>query len=284
MVKLSTEQKIAIELGVRERKGLIKAAKRAAKRALSSNGKYHDTIIAGDSGVGKTFNITRELDNLELDYYQMTGNSSIFGFMGNLLYLHSCKPAGQKLVVFLDDCDFLFEPKNINILKNLTATNPSDRKFEYSKKVEPKQFTEAQQNVLDNYLKDGLHGLTIPCDEFIFIISSNFVLPDATQVEGMTNSQKQKYQDFEAIRGRTKAYDLQLSKQEKWGWLYDVGINDGALDMIDSEQDKLYLLDWLWSNWERMKETSVRTIEKMGYEMVEDPEDYKDYWEIDYLK
>ena len=61
------------------------------------------------------------------------------GLMGSLLYLHSQKPKGQKMVIFLDDCDFLFEPKNINILKNLTATSESrDRMFQYTKAVNAK--------------------------------------------------------------------------------------------------------------------------------------------------
>lgn len=285
MNRLTIEQLEAIELGQLKRKGLLVASRRAAKRALNTDvKKYLDTLISGDSGIGKTFNITRELDKVGVNYYQMTGNSSIFGFMGNLMLLHATKPKGERLVIFLDDCDFLLEPKNLNITKNLTATNPSDRKFEYSMKVMEKNFTEAQQSVLPNYLKDGEHGLIIPCDDFIFIISSNIVLPDETMTDTMSDSAKLKYQHYSAIRGRMKPYEIELGKESKWGWLYDVAMNDGALDMLKSDEDKLELLNFVWDNWGRMKETSIRTIEKMGYDRLEDDEDYADFWEIDYLK
>mgnify|MGYP003654790282 FL=1 len=283
MNKLTTNQKVAIELGMRQRKGLIRQTIRMAKKVKSTTAKYVDQLIAGPSGTGKSFNILKTLRSQGLQFFEMTGNASIFGFMGNLLYLHSQKPNGKKLVIFLDDCDFLFEPKNINILKNLTATDPQDRKFQYTKAVNEKQFSDAQQHVLPNYLNEGTHGLTIPCDEFVFVIASNIELYDETQLSGLTASQKKTAEHHLAIRGRMKPYDFKLTKDEKWGWIYDAGMNDGALDMLAKKADKLFLLNWMWSNWDQMKETSIRTIEKMAEDMIEDPSDFVEYWELDYL-
>lgn len=283
MKKLTTNQKVAVELGSRQRKGLLRQTKRMAKKVKSITSKYVDQLICGPSGVGKTWNIVKTLREEGILFFEMTGNASIYGLMGNLLYLHSQKPKGKKMVIFLDDCDFLFEPKNINILKNLTASESQDRKFQYTKSVNAKNFTEAQQDVLPAYLHEGTHGLTIPCDEFVFVIASNIDLYDETQMEGLTSAETKKANHHLAIRGRMKPYDFTLTKDEKWGWLYDVAMNDGALDIIDSEEDKIFLLNWIWNNWESMKETSVRTIEKMADDMMEDPEDYLEYWELDYL-
>lgn len=283
MNKLTTNQKVAIELGMRQRKGLIRQTKRMAKKVKSTTAKYVDQLIAGPSGTGKSFNILKTLRSQGLQFFEMTGNASIFGFMGNLLYLHSQKPKGKKLVIFLDDCDFLFESKNINILKNLTATDPLDRKFQYTKSINEKQFSEAQQDVLPNYLNEGIHGLTIPCDEFVFVIASNVELYDETQYSSLTSAEKKKADHHLAIRGRMKPYDFKLTKEEKWGWIYDAGMNDGALDMLETEDDKLFLLNWMWNNWDSMKETSIRTIEKMAEDMIEDPSDFVEYWELDYL-
>lgn len=282
-MKLSKQQKIAVELGQAKRNGLIRQTKRIARKLKGSNSSYNDFLIAGPSGTGKSYNIEKTLDTMGLQYYKLTGNVSIFGFMGNLMYLHSQKPAGQKLAIYLDDTDFLFEPKNINILKMLTSTKPGDRKFEYTKAINEKAFSEAQQQVLPNYLNEGTHGLTIPCEDFMFIFASNIELADETQIDNMTSSQKKKANHDLAIRGRFKPYDFQLNKEEKWGWIFDAAINDGALDMLDNEDDKIYLMDWMWSNWDSMKETSIRTIEKMAEDMLDEPEDYKDYWVIDYL-
>lgn len=282
-MNLTTNQKVAIELGTRERKGLIRQTKRIARALKSTTRSYMDQFIAGPSGVGKTFNIIKVLTEMGISFFKITGDPSIFGFMGSLLYLHSVKPAGQKMVIFLDDCDFLLEPKNINILKNLTSTDPAERTFQYTKNVTPKNFTEAQQQVLPNYLNEGTHGLTIPCEDFIFVIASNMELYNETQIPGLSASEKKKADHHLAIRGRMMPYDFTLTKDEKWGWLYDVAINDGALDSVDTEEKKLFLLNWMWNNWDSMKETSIRTIEKMAEDMMEDPSDFIEYWELDYL-
>ena len=63
-------------------------------------------------------------------------------------------------------------------------------------------------------------------------------LYNETQIPDLTASQKKIAQHHLAIRGRMKPYDFTLSKDEKWGWLYDVAMNDGALDMVDTEENK----------------------------------------------
>jgi len=40
----------------------------------------------------------------------------------------------------------------------------------------------------------------------------------------------------------------------------------------------------MWHNWHGMTETNIRTIEKMAYEMVDYPDEYRDNWEADFLK
>lgn len=284
MVKLSTDQKIAIEMGRRSRRRLIKECKRIAKRVSDKTRiEYIDSLISGDSGVGKSLNIKKHLEESNVPFVELTGNVSLFALMGKLMLLHATKPKGQRMVIFLDDCDFMFDSKNINILKHMTATKLSDRRFEYTVKINEKSFSEQQQQVLPMYTNEDSHGLVIPCDEFIFVIASNKRLASEQSVKKMTIAQQRKAQHELAIRGRMQPYDFILNKKEKWGWLYDVAINDNGLYMIDDVQDKLYLLDWIWNNWDQMKETSVRTIQKMGYEMIEDPEEYKDNWELDYL-
>lgn len=281
----STAQENAYALGRRARKQLVKQAMRAAKRAQNKDiVEYIDSLIAGDAGTGKSWNIERALMELGVPYVKITGNASIFGLMGNLMLLHARKPEGQRVVVFLDDCDFLLEPKNINILKNMTNTQLRDRVFEYTKKVNPKSFTETQQQYLPQYEKDGDHGLVIPCDEFVFVIASNVKLHDQTMGHDASATVKKQLDHHMAIRTRFRPYDFDLTMEEKWGWLVDVAINDDALHMVENEEQKYELLNWVWHNWYNMKETSVRTIQKMGYDILEDEDDYVDTWEFDYLK
>jgi len=284
MIKFSTEQREAMTAGRAARRRLIKEARKAADRAKNSNrSMYLDSIIAGESGIGKTLNIKKELEEQGITYFEITGNSSLFGLMGNLMLLHNAKPKGERVVVFLDDCDFMFERKNINMLKHMTATQANERCFEYNKKITASSFNGDSGALVGNYYNEEQGKLTIPCDEFIFVIASNIILPDEQSIKTMSTAQQRVAEHLLAIRGRMNVFDFKLNKKEKWGWLYEVAINDGGLDMLENENDKLYLLDWLWNHWNRMKETSVRTIQKMGYEIIDDPEEYKDNWELDYL-
>jgi hypothetical protein len=61
-------------------------------------------------------------------------------------------------------------------------------------------------------------------------------------------------------------------------------MNDGGCNFLNDQQ-KIYLLDWMWNNWSEMTETSIRTAEKMARVMIEEGEEgVQDAWEIDFLK
>ena len=104
----------------------------------------------------------------------------------------------------------------------------------------------------------------------------------AAQAKG-ASAKANKMLDLVAIRGRFNTKDFELNKEENWGWLAEVGLNDGALHMLTKEASMI-LLDWVYTNWYDMKESNIRTIEKMAYEMVDYPEEYRDIWEADFLK
>ena len=56
--------------------------------------------------------------------------------------------------------------------------------------------------------------------------------------------------------------DLNMTWQEKWGNLATVLLEDNLCDDC-SKEEKIYILNYCWDNWENMKETSIRTAEKM---------------------
>ena len=48
---------------------------------------------------------------------------------------------------------------------------------------------------------------------------------------------------------------------------------------------KIFLLQWMWTNWNNMTETSIRTAQKMADILVDEGETgIQDAWEIDFLK
>ena len=291
MIQFSTHQKEAIIKGALKRKGLIREAKKAANRAAGNavREEYLDTILAGTTGIGKTYNIEKAIEELGVPSLTLKGNKSMFAFGADLMLLHSRIPEGKKLALVIDDCDSFFESKeNINILKGMTGKLGS-RQFQYNKKINENIFTEAQLAVMSQYQTEGMHGFTVPTDNFIFIFTTNFVLPCESDAKEMLDknggsAKANRMQDLAAIRGRFNVKDYQLDFETNWGWIAEVAINDNGLPMLESELQIIVLLDWMWNNWHKMTETNIRTIEKMAYEMIDYPNEYRDNWEADFLK
>ena len=293
MIKFSSTQTEAIRKGVAKRNSLIRAAKKAASRARAVDNirgeEYLDTILAGTTGIGKTYNVESSVQGENVAYQVIQGNISMFAFGTNLMYYHHVKPKGEKMVLIIDDCDTFFENKeNINLLKSMTG-KPGTRRFQYNKMVLPHLLTDIQRDILPNYVNLTTQGFTVPCDDFIFIFTTNFALPyesdakDYMEKHGGT-SKANRMSDLSAIRGRLNTTDYMLERETNWGWIAEVALNDGGLDMLPDLESKMILLDWMWHNWADMTETNLRTIEKMAYEMLEYPDEYRDNWEADFLK
>jgi len=291
MIQFSTHQKEAIFKGAQKRKGLIREAQKAANRAAGNEvrSEYLDTILAGTTGIGKTYNIEKSIQELGVPSLTLKGNKTMFAFGGDLMLLHSRMPKGSKLALVIDDCDSFFESKeNINILKGMTG-KVGTRQFQYNKKINEHMFTEAQLSVMSDYQTPGMHGFTVPTDDFIFIFTTNFVLPCESDAKEMLDknggsAKANRMQDLAAIRGRFNVKDYQLDFETNWGWIAEVALNDNGLPMLENELQVIILLDWMWNNWHKMTETNIRTIEKMAYEMVDYPNEYRDNWEADFLK
>lgn len=291
MLHLSTAQKDAIKKGSIKRQSLIREAKKAAEKANGREirvSEKQDTILAGTTGIGKTYNIEKAVNELGVISLTLKGNKSMFSFGADLMLLHSRIPKGQKMALIIDDCDSFFESKdNINILKGMTGDGGT-RQFQYGKKINEHSFTEAQLAIMPEYQTEGMHGFTVPTNDFIFIFTTNFNLPfesDAKEaLEKNVTAKANRLLDLAAIRSRFNVKDYQLDKITNWGWIAEVALYDNGLHMLQSEQERIILLDWMWNNWDNMTETNIRTIEKMAYEMIDYPNEYRDNWEADFLK
>lgn len=289
-IQQSTAQKEAIASGKLKRNSLQRESGKAADRAAGKANRdvYIDTILAGPTGIGKTHNIEKAIAALGIPNVTLKGSKSMFAFGGDLMLLHSRIPEGKKLAIVIDDCDDFFKNKeNINILKGMTGKG-STRQFQYNKMVNEHMFTEQQLAVMDDYQTPGIHGFVVPTDNIVFIFTTNFILPyesDAAAYKEKNggSAKANRLQDLAAIRGRFNVKDFTLNWKTNWGWIAEVALNDGGLHMLEEDQ-RLILLDWMWHNWHGMTETNIRTIEKMAYEMVDYPDEYRDNWEADFLK
>ena len=290
MIQFSSQQRDAISRGAMKRRSLISQTTKVVQRVAGmTREEYLDSIFSGTTGIGKTFLSERALNEGGITFIKLQGSVSMFAFGGDLMLIHSRKKKGQKIVILVDDCDSFFENKTSkNILKGMTGKKGT-RVFQYKKKLQESNFTEAQWEIMPEYQMDGQHGFTVPCDDFIFLFTTNFKFPSDADAKAYMkknpgSAKGNSMMDLAAVASRMNYRDFTLDdKNENWGWIAEVGLNDGGLDMLESEEDKMILLDWMWNNWYELRSTSVRIMEQLAYDMVDYPDDYRDEWEASYL-
>jgi len=134
-------------------------------------------------------------------------------------------------------------------------------------------------------MTEGRQGFTVDTSNFTFVITSNIKLAfDDSAEEGDDSKKAARQRHLAAIRGRCETKDLDMNKEEKWGNLAFVTLEDGACNSCD-EQQKVFILDYIWNNWDNMTETSIRTVEKMARALhLEGEENIKDAFDADFLK
>lgn len=290
MIQFSSQQKHAIELGARKRQSLQREVKKSVQLLTRDvrEGEKQDSIIFGTTGIGKTWNVEKEIIDMGIPYHIIQGNISNFAFGANLMVLHHMLPKDTKMAIIVDDCDTFFENKeNINILKGMTG-KPGTRRFQYNRAIQPHLFSEFQMEIMPNYQTHGQVGFSVPTDDFVFIFTTNFKLPteaeaEQAQIAKPGSAGANRKLDLAAVRGRMSTKDFMLDKETNWGWIAEIALNDNGLHMLKTIEQKMILLDWMYTNWDNMTEHNVRTIEKMAYEMVDYPEEYRDNWEADFL-
>ncbi len=274
---MTTTQLIAIEEGKKHRERLSRIIDRAIKSSLSSN--YPHTYIYSPPGLGKTYSVNKSLSTNNCLYFEVSGSVSMFAFGISLATIKWSFP-NQKVIISVDDCDVLFKnEESINIMKNILSGN---RVYSYQKNINAQlgNLSELQRAAVENFSTEHQMGFRVPCDNFIFIFTSNFKLPTDDEVSGSrSKGHSSRKIHLNAIRSRCNTMDFELNKIGHYGWLADVLINE--LNIQQKHKDEI--LEWLWKNWDNLNERSLRTIEKMAQSIINDPEEYKILWELDFL-
>lgn len=289
-LQLSSRQLSAIQAGELKRKRLIRATKQAANQVNLDEKSIH-YYIYGPSGIGKTYNSIKAVEDADVPYFTVSGNVSMYNFaikLGIIAYQNRDK----KAVVIIDDCDeILKDAKTINVMKELLGEN----KLSYNKRFHMNQIGEEgtlPYESIEYWLNPSGIGFTVDCSNITFVITSNIRLPyddtadKITEKNGGIDTAKSiKARHLAAIRGRCEVKDLDMTMEEKWGNLASVCLEDGACADCNDDQEKIFILDYLWNNWDNMKETSIRTAEKMSRTLkLEGHDGIKDAFDADYLK
>jgi len=304
MFDYSTKQKAAIIDGRQKRNALIRATRDVVRKAMNPDqlrGTFKlDTILSGSTGIGKTYNIVKELENSGAEHFVLQGSQSMFAFATRLMLEHHLFQAKkkknselQKLIILVDDCDsFLSNKESMNNLKSMTGKEGS-RWFQYNKAIQEHMMTPEMLTILDDYRNpNGAQGFKVNCDDIIFVLTTNTPLPSENHANnyvkkhGPTN-RGARLLDLAAIRRRFNTKDFILSKEINWGWIAEVTMNDNLIEHIFEDKTlaerKLYILDWIWNNWEKMMEHNIDTVLDLALHMHESPSEFRDIWEADYI-
>jgi hypothetical protein len=280
---MKIEIKSSLKKGKLVRKRLLQVVERALNS--SQDAAYPHTYIYSPPGLGKTYSVNNYLINNDVLHFELSGAVSMFAFGVALATVRYNYPT-EKIIISVDDCDGIFKSEeNLNIMKNVLS---GFRKFSYQKSIQGLlgNLSNMQEAAITNFSNENQLGFQIPCENFIFIFTSNFKLPTDDEVilarekGGNKNTRKV---HLNAIRSRCKTMDFDLDQQTHFGWLADVLLTENLQPEISNNQ-KDEILNWIFNNWDQMTERSIRTLEKMSQSIVDEPEDYLTIWDIDYLK
>jgi hypothetical protein len=283
---LGTEQCNALELGIRNRARLKQLVENIS--ITKEVDKYPHLYFFSPPGLGKTFAVKNHLIRNKTNFIEVSGNVSMFAFGIQLAVINHLNPKKESIVVFVDDCDEIFKTEpNCNTMKNVLD---GERLFTYEKSLSSQwsNLSEIQKSAVEHFQGVGKMGFSVPTDNMVFVFTSNFKLPIDDDVriareKGQSKSTMLAHKN--AIRSRCRVADFDLTWQEHWGWIADVIINTNCLKRWKiTRAAKYIILGFLWEEWDRLTERSIRLIEKMAVAMREQPESYRIVWELDYLK
>jgi len=286
IVQFGLGQSLALERGKLHRDRLKELVKKIS--TVTDGDKYPHTYIFSPPGLGKTFTVRKHLEKSKIRYIQVSGNVSMFAFGIQLAVINYYNNLHETVIVYVDDCDEILKNEvNCNTMKNVLD---GDKKFIYEKSLASqwKNLSEIQKEAIEYFEEKGKMGFSVPTDNLVFVFTSNFKLPvdDEVRIAREKNQSKATLLAHKnAIRSRCRVADFDLSGHDQWGWIADVVLNTNCLDYYDiSDYEKQIILDFLWFNWNHLTERSIRLVEKMSVTLKEYPNNYKEIWEIDYLK
>jgi hypothetical protein len=284
MKKYTTTQKNYVNEGENQDHQLrehIKAMLGVNKR--KGKGKRH-TIVSGPPGIGKSFSVMEEIANANVNYIQFGAGTTDSAMAIELAYAVSKLDAKDELIVLLDDADDVIfrDYETANKFKMAMA---KDNPF-YSQNVNllnaRRSYEKAGRmdlvNAIDTFQEEGRVGINIPMDQVRFFVICNRNCEDPKQFG------KKLWSAAEAIVDRVKYKRIDFEWRVSWGWLAHILDKTQPFeDVALTDEQKRELTNWMWTNWEKMRNQSYRTVEEMAEYMIND-DDYEDIWESTFIK
>lgn len=271
-------------------KGAIhrKTLKATIHEALNNNPFAENFIISSLPGMGKSFELNQAMKSMTNPPIVFNGDNGIYSFtvdIATAVYLAQ----GQRVVVVLDDCDMLFDNKNINTTKKMFDDTRILRYGKNYTSLKPIT-TDLQFEALQSFASDDRAGLDIDVSNVTFITLTNEHFSTVDQVESQEagSSKYKRYNALYSIRRRTEYNEIDMDVMELWGYVADVVLNDKICEKFMpniSTEHKNQILQWCHTKWTSgITERNLSIIEKMTKQIVRYPNNYLDIWESEYVR
>lgn len=254
--------------------------------ALNHNPFNENWIISSLPGLGKTWELEQAIKHMAQAPVVFNGNNGIYAYtvdIATAVYLAQ----GQRLVIVNDDCDMLFDSKNINTAKKMFDGTRILRYGKNYKSLRP-ICTDLQFEALESFAQPDKAGIDIPLKNVTFITLTNQHFHTVNEVEAHEpgSPKYDRYNDLYSIRRRTEYKEIQMPVMELWGYVADVVLNDKICEKFIpniNQTHKEQILQWCYTKWEEnITERNLSIIEKMTKQIVRYPNDYLDVWEQEY--
>jgi len=254
--------------------------------AINNNAFNSNFIISSKPGMGKSYEMTHAMKTLTNPPLLIEGSGTMAAFMIDIataLYFNNNQP----MVVVLDDCDMLFEDKNLNTSKKMFDQTKA---LKYNKNFRSLRglCTETQFEALESFSSDDKAGLSIPLNNVTFVILTNRYFPTINQVESVEagTNKEAKYTDLHSIRRRTEGETIEMDDNTLWGYIANVVLNEKICEKFMptiSIDYKNQILSWCFYNWNNVSERNLSLVEKLTKDIVRYPTNYQDIWNSKYL-
>lgn len=253
--------------------------------ALFNNQFKDNYIISSMPGLGKSFEMSARKDKVK---HLLIEGSSSMAFLTVQLTTAVYLAGGQPLTIILDDCDTLFQDSNLNTAKKMFDET---RKLKYNSMAKGlKHFcTELQWEAIQSFSTEESAGFEVSLENVTFIILTNRHLATINEVEAEAegSAKHTRFTDQNAIRRRTQYEEIDMDNGDLWGYVANVVLNEKIAEKNYgdiSKDQKIQLLNVLYSDWEKVTERNLSLVEKMTKDMVRFPDNYLDVWSKKYLE
>jgi len=242
------------------------------------------SIISGPPGVGKSFSIMQEIDRSKVNHIKFSAGSTDSSMVLQLAYNVNRLLPGEELVVLLDDADdVLFRDyQTANKFKFAMAKDEpvfaQDVNMLGTRSQLEKAGRQELVDAIDAFTVPGKVGLVIPMDQVRFVVVCNRNCEDRKQFGPKI------WSAAEAIVDRVKYKRLDFEWKVSWGWLAHILSNSQPFENVSlTDEQKYEITNWMWVNWEKMRNQSYRTVEEMAEYLINDS-DYLDIWDTTFIK